>query len=417
MKYFLPFLNVILCFKVLLPAISFALDSIDESEVPWGESLCPCLKARDIVEINPIDLTDSTLASFNSGYNISEYGIGCYKHDSFTKNCSRLECAAESNIVPKNTDCDVSYCELSFCYVDPNNCELMNSRSLTFPNTYRFYSYATCHDIDSFTSSQKAASMKNRIFKVGFNSNSGGWQGAYSKNKAHFLGPVDLWSGPTVQFAIEGAIRGGFQINLTEPPEFLRNRSQVYFNSTSSFDFCVFAASLGYLDFCLAQYTISNIRAATTDWLVLGSQDLYLIVQYEEALSDWESFIESVQTIFSPFTPSVWIFVIFFVIPVLGMLMVVHEYGNPASSYAMTEDVIVKDNDSGIEIVETKHIPIYRHLVKALYIHLLAVLQQNYAHAVVTTGAMLNLLGICFFILTLLAVYTANLAAVSYCYI
>ena len=36
------------------------------------------------------------------------------------------------------------WCEDQFCYVDPNNCDSIMSRSGMFPDAELFYSYATC---------------------------------------------------------------------------------------------------------------------------------------------------------------------------------------------------------------------------------------------------------------------------------
>ena len=57
------------------------------------------------------------------------------------------------------------------------------------------------------------------------------------------------------------------------------------------------ATALGYLDLCVAQYTVMDQRASTTDWLLLGSQDVYseyLIVKVQEDLKGWEKLFASV---------------------------------------------------------------------------------------------------------------------------
>lgn len=383
-----------------------------------GSELCPCLLPHQLDSIESQIGSDWVRAKFGDNVTLDtfiNYGIGCGQHDKELPECSLEGCEAEENMLPKSLNCDKTICNLNFCYVNPNNCELLNRRSVLYPDSTRFFSYATCWDVDSFTSAARISSLQNRVFKVGFNHNSGGWQGAYSSNAVQYVGPSDVWSGPTVDFAITGAERGGYRMNLTVPPEFLRNRSMEYFNSASNFDFCVYATSLGYLDLCLAQYTITDQRASTTDWLVLGSQDVNLIVQYQSTLSGWDRFTEQLRTIFLPFTDDVWLFLVVFVIPMLGMLMVAHEYNHPGSTYCETEDVIVKDNTrpGSVEQVETRRVPIVRHLGRAAYINYLSVLQGNYGHSVVTYGAMLNLLGVSFFILTIISVYTANLAAVS----
>ena len=370
-----------------------------------GNVACPCLTNESISDIMTEDLTVSLLKILGD-VDPYTYGIGCGAHDAETHKCRNGDsCTINPNLAPQpNYHCDHSSCGRNFCYIDPKNCSLLNRRSLFFPNSDRFYSYATCWDVDSFVSEVRILSLAKRVFKVGFNSNSGGWVGAYRNPRLHFEGPISLWGGPTVDFAVEAAKRGDFQLMLTAPPEFLRNGSTSYFGG-SSFDFCVYATSLGYLDFCLAQYTITDIRASTTDWLVLNSQDLNLVVQLQDRLSNWDSFKESLSLIFAPFKVQTWMFIIFFVIPFLGILMVVHEYNHPGSSYPEKHFVIVKKNNArGVEYVEERGIPLLHHVARAMYINLLSVLQQNYVHTVVSYGAMMNLLGVSFFILTIIAV-------------
>ena len=158
------------------------------------------------------------------------------------------------------------------------------------------------------------------------------------------------------------------------------------------------------MDFCVAQYTITDKRAATTDWLVLTSSDIFLVVQYEKTAAGWDLFTANLKTIFQPFTPGTWIFVVFFVVPVLGVLMLVHEYGHAGSAFPTHENVLVKDH--GQEHVENRKIPLHKHVTRSIYVSLLGTLQQGYGHTVVTQGARWNLLGTSFFILTIIAVYT-----------
>lgn len=64
---------------------------------------------------------------------------------------------------------------------------------------------------------------------------------------------------------------------------------------------------LHYKSFILQQYTVTDQRASTTDWLLLGSQDIHLVVYVdEEAGSDWQKFVDSTKTIFQPFTEQTW---------------------------------------------------------------------------------------------------------------
>ena len=48
--------------------------------------------------------------------------------------------------------------------------------------------------------------------------------------------------------------------------------------STSSFTRCVYATGLGYLDFCIAKFSITTQRSSMTDFFTLEKEPMYLIV-------------------------------------------------------------------------------------------------------------------------------------------
>lgn len=383
---------------------------------------CPCL-APDDTRVKPIVGSNGVPDFYrNASIDFETYGFGCGTHDLNLSQCL-AGCSDDSNISPPSIDCDRSWCERNWCWVDPDDCKLQNRRSINFPESDRFFSYATCWDMDFFTQNNRLNSLRGRVLRAGFNSNTGGWLGAYgaehiarpnsgASNVAkgtHFLGPVSRWSGPLVSFVTEAARTGSFLINITAPPASLKPHSEAYFGP-SNFDFCVYATALGYLDFCVAQYTVTDVRASTTDWLLLGTQDLYMIVPVEEELNGWDRFINQTKTIFQPFTAYTWLFIVVLVIPILGGLMVVHELGHAGSAFPKMESIVeIGSEENGVqhEIKERK-VPIYRHLIRSIYIAFLAVLQQDYSQSVVTYGAMMHLLGISFFILTIIAVYTVR---------
>jgi hypothetical protein len=64
--------------------------------------------------------------------------------------------------------------------------------------------------MDSFTQNNRLDSLKGTVLKVGFNHNSGGWKGAYSKEKTHFNGPANIWDGPSIQFVREAGKHSKF---------------------------------------------------------------------------------------------------------------------------------------------------------------------------------------------------------------
>jgi len=225
----------------------------------FGSPSCPCVKNLDKeFPIHPSDTTEALYQNLGDIYraNISSYGLGCKTHDKGTPMCHETDL---SMIFPPPSSYDKSWCGRPWCFVDPTNCALLNRRSNTFSKSGRFYSYATCGAMDFFTKENRIAALEGRVLNVGMNANTGGWLGAYSADNEHFKGPMKRWSGPVVEFVKEAAYKGGFSINITEPPDFLRNKSDAFFGGTSAFDFCVYATSLGYLGMCMAQYTITEV--------------------------------------------------------------------------------------------------------------------------------------------------------------
>jgi len=91
--------------------------------------------------------------------------------------------------------------------------------------------------------------------------------------------------------------------------------------------------------------------------------------------------------------------------------MFCHEYGSPGSAYPKTEPVLIKQSDGEIKVV-VRPIPLKKHVGNSLYTGVLSLFQGSYDLTVVTPGGKVNLLAIASFIMLILAVYTANLAAI-----
>lgn len=401
------------CLFIVLVIVCGHVEASLSSPLFEGDPSCPCLLSPEtgLHPIKPVDVTEDLISQLGNQSVFETYGIGCAAHDENTPHCTTDECAIGPNYLPAPIDCDRSYCSRQFCWVDPLNCRLLNRRSVYFSQSGRHYSYATCHDMDSFSDQYLLSSLEGKSFKVGFNSNSGGWTGGYSSTGEHFKGGIDKWSGPVVSFMRESALAGNFRLQLTEPPEFLRNRSVDFFGD-SSFSYCVYATALGYLDLCVAQYSVTDKRATATDWFMLESEPLYLIVQTDgESMTRWQQFWEYATTISQPFTPGAWFFIIVFVIPVLGILFVYHEYGYPGSAFPRKEEVLVSEDHEQFEVKEHR-IPLATHVVHSIYSSFLSVLQQAYGGSVVSIGSKWHMLGFAFFNLIIIAVYTANLAAI-----
>jgi hypothetical protein len=204
-----------------------------------------------------------------------------------------------------------------------------------------------------------------------------------------------------VKFIEEAARIGKFNVELTPPAALLRSRSNQYFNSTDSpFNDCVYSVALGVLDMCVSEFTVTDLRASMTPWFVIDEPDLVLVTQ---TVSVKTTYARAVLTIFKPFTFQTWTFLIFGMIPLLGILVICHEYDETGSAFPKTDEFLEYDHD-GQNLLVRRRIPLYRHLVRAVYTSYLGVLQATYSLPVVTPGGKLHVLGVAFFTLVLLAV-------------
>ena len=161
---------------------------------------------------------------------------------------------------------------------------------------------------------------------------------------------------------------------------------------------------------CVSQYTISDFRATTTDFIVLGTPSIYLIVQEHEKKKGWDAVKSQITTITEPFETTSWIILIFMVLPCFAVLFVVHEYDVPGSVFKAEEQVVHYGH--GEPHVFVRKIPWYHHVPRVIVLGMMAVLQQDFAISVLSTGAQIHIIGFAFFTLTIVAVYTANLAAI-----
>jgi hypothetical protein len=130
---------------------------------------------------------------------------------------------------------------------------------------------------------------------VGINHHPGGFTGAYHKNGSQNIGPLEDWSGVIVDFFRVASQIGKFNMTLTTPPTFLQNRSVagVYANP---FDECIYATTLGYLDFCIGTYAATTARIAATDFaphfiVVISNCSVLVIPQVTHGLPMLELYI------------------------------------------------------------------------------------------------------------------------------
>ena len=219
--YILCILSLLLCCHSADAQAEAESASLDLTR---GHPSCPCITSPlDLPTIDVRDRTDTLDSTLGQTANTTSYGMKCLPHDLPTPQCS-LEansyCANRQNLVPAPLGCDLTWCQRSWCFVDPANCTLGHRRHPSFASSDRYYSYATCGDMDAFTNNRRFAALEGQVFKIGLNANTGGWLGAYRPDGVHFEGPVSKWSGLALDYAIKAAHRGNFLLELHEPPDF-----------------------------------------------------------------------------------------------------------------------------------------------------------------------------------------------------
>ena len=196
-----------------------------------------------------------------------------------------------------------------------------------------------------------------------------------------------------VDFIDQAMIEGAFTINRTSPPKRLKAKSTEY-SSSSTFDYCLYATALGYLDFCVGLFTVTNQRAATANFYVLTSEPLYLYIFGSET-EDWKTFLDQLGAVFAPFSTLSWFLIFLVFLPIISTLFVFHEFKTPLGDQEKSRYIHLRDS-----------------FFKVCY----GFLAQSYPYPakIVTLGGKLTLMGFAFFILVIVATYTANLAAIFF---
>ena len=245
--------------------------------LPNGHISCPCLSSEALSSIGRKGADVEGV--LGESKNLTAYGLGCDVHDVGTLSCTPAASDEDcKTMIPKPKSCNSGWCEKEWCFVDGTTCSIAHDQSHYFSSSNIHYSYATCSNVDRFATDARINLLGNKTFRVGFTSNSGGWKGAYSAEGSFSL---TGWSGPTIDFFEKAALEANFNMKASTFPEHLREESVAFF-STSSFDRCVYTTSIGYLDFCVERYTITNKRASAATFFTLFSKPLYLVVFMEE---------------------------------------------------------------------------------------------------------------------------------------
>jgi len=345
-------------------------------------------------------------------------------------------------------------CYRKFCVVDMNNCALaadelpplpiitddeeteigsiggnITQGGATTPNNMNAFaglgayrlgvSYATCGYVDIYAGKDRikevVGGIKNRTLRVALLGEPDGWTGLSSKDNVQFAGPWQKWQGPLLTFIQSAAAQGQFRLRLTNPYNYdtIVNRSIQYYNgSTSAYDLCVYATATGFVDVCIGDFVMTDRRLFETDWIKLQSRTLTLFVPF--SYND-DSIQDDVLTFFYPYRWETWLFMLFFVIPGMGMLFFLFDDGQ--NDVFMKKEAMAielkkeNENDPKQEQLVLEDIPGPLRFMRGLCCAYLGLATRQFQVDAVTLPAKINFYGMSFFLFAFGITYTANLAA------
>jgi len=245
---------------------------------------CPCLASFDHETLHSADVAAFIgAAGSNLSLNLSVYGLGCNAHADLL--CQPPAPPAPGsmcdNVRPLPKVCQPrqrpSWCQNQWCYVDNAHCDVEFKHSMNFPRSSRFFSYASCGFMDSYSGEAVRNSMRGKVVRIAYRPNTGGYIGAYSSG-----GQDGRWFGPFVDVVHEAAERAGVILNTTEIPQHVKDVAKGVTNSSgygsADHSDCIYAVGLGYLDVCICSLSITTDRQSLAKFHVVWVEDQLLVV-------------------------------------------------------------------------------------------------------------------------------------------
>mmetsp|Transcript_31612 Transcript_31612/g.72143 ORF Transcript_31612/g.72143 Transcript_31612/m.72143 type:complete len:605 (-) Transcript_31612:74-1888(-) len=333
----------------------------------------------------------SQLPNASSTYNMPiGYGLGCYPHD-----------RAQSPF-PDCTHAPLAdFCLRSWCYLAADTACALSVEvgwSTMYPGLR--YSYETCGSFNSY----ETFALENRLLgsnlRVMYLQNSGGWKGSTCPDDSQCSGPVVEYMHKIileygVNVEVLHTFRSGedFYVNFTDPPfpqEVMLGIESAFGSDyaagkVSGFNACVVASALGYVDLCIATFLINTKRQQLGNMIPLISEPVYLVTR---ASHDNPTVWDKAQGAFKPFSMNLWLCILVCIM-LLSMVMVLEEHGKEDFKAVKWWGVPLMGCFKGLESFNGAASTFHPH----------------------TAGGRVVQIGLGFFILLVVAGYTANLAS------
>lgn len=346
---------------------------------------CPCLDESLHNATRKIAGNESCLDTrfvLDQNTNIQEsfcysekYGLGCAAHD--------------ENLGPvcNGNEDTPDYCSSSWCFVDSDQCQSSANNSFAKSPLYPhlFYSYSTCGNVDTFTDFSIAAALQGKTLKVGIPALSYPDHYRLDENNEPIFWSTDInagvgeLKGMYMEYVQKLAQDGNFQIEFT----------QVSLGSIAEaidpYSACVLDVSRGILDMCAGTFWETTERTSVASFTTALTSEVYNLALLKPKAKD--DVITHMRMIFKPFTPKLWYMII-----------------------AVTFVVGIAYTLLGPDRKTSRPVRFY-DLIDDIYCAWLELLQGTDDSKKKTFAQRSVVLAWSFFILIIIAAYTANLAA------
>jgi len=281
-----------------------------------------------------------------------------------------ISCATWADVEP---ECSVAsppaWCASEWCYVNASACWQPNARSLSVPEFH--YSYATCGYLDDYSESKHATALHGRTIRVSYPAD------ASSGFTLVTRGGKKTGSFPTFMQGIFD--RFNMTMEIVPVSEKSKERSP-----KSSFTACVHEVALNSTDLCIGNFWSTSQRRLMAAFTSEVYQDLFYLV----APASEEGLVEMMGSPLRPFVPSVW-FGIVAVTAVASLGMYVLERGKPMF----------------------RETTISRGISLSFYVAFQSMIGASSSYEAKSLGGKILNLAFGFFIMIVIASYTANLAS------
>jgi len=296
----------------LLFSITLSLNNSSFADAAFNidhDPECPCLDESVHNETKRIEgnngCLDTTPISLNRETNIQEafcypehYGVGCETHDvDLDPNC-------------KGEADDPSYCSQSWCYIDPDKCHSSanNTFSRSVLYSHLFYSYDTCGSDDTFRDFAIASALEGQTLKIGipallypdhYREDENGEPIFWSTNINDGSGEL---KGMYIDYMKQIASDGNFAVEYRPVSA---SATQVV---TDPYTACVFDVGRGILDMCAGTFWETTERSSVVPFSTALSNEVYYLALMKPKVKD--DVFTHTRMLFKPFTTNLWLVII-----------------------------------------------------------------------------------------------------------